>query len=137
MPTAADGPGLVDSAGVGPAAGRMANSAYKTGRAALSVLSVELQEGERVQIVVQGRYLGANGILALTDRRVLVVNDREWQPDITTVELAAGLVVKGWQDDRRAALVFERDGHQMVVDQIVDRDLAQELAKGVRDRFAG
>ena len=137
MPTAADGPGLIDPAGLGPAVARMVNSARKAGRVALAVVSVELQEGEKVQIVAQGRYLGANGILALTDRRLLVVNDREWQPDITTVELAPGLVVNGWQDERRAALVFERDGHQMVVDQIADRDLAQELAKGVRDRAGG
>jgi len=137
MPTAADGPGLIDPAGLGAAVGRMVNSARKSGRAALAVVSIELQEGEKVQVVVQGRYLGANGVLALTDRRLLVVNDREWKPDITTVELGPGLVVKGWQDERRAALVFERDGHQMVVDQIADRDLAQELAKGVRDRTGG
>ena len=137
MPTAADGPGLIDPAGLGPAMGRMVSSARKAGRAALAVVSLELQEGEKVQVVAQGRYLGANGILALTDRRLLVVNDREWQPDITTVELSPGLVVKGWQDERRAALVFERHGHQMVVDQIADRDLAQELAKAVRDRIGG
>jgi hypothetical protein len=137
MPTAADGPGLIDPAGLGAAVGRMVNSARKAGRAALAVVSIELQEGEKVQVVAQGRYLGANGVLALTDRRLLVVNDREWQPDITTVELAPGLVVKGWQDERQAALVFERDGYQMVVDQIADRDLAQELAKGVRDRTGG
>ena len=137
MPTAADGPGLIDPAGLGPAVSRMVSSARKAGRAALAVVSVELQEGEKVQTVAQGRYLGANGVLVLTDMRLLVVNDREWQPDVTTVELDPGLVVKGWQDDRRAALVFERAGEQMVIDQIADRDLAQELASGVRDRTGG
>jgi hypothetical protein len=137
MPTAAYGPGLIDPAGLNPAVGRMLTGSRKTGRAALAVLTTALDDGEKVQIVAQGRYLGANGILALTDRRLLVVNDREWQPDITTVDLAPGLEVKGWQDERRAALVFERDGHQLVTDQIADRELAQEIAREVRARAGG
>ncbi len=134
MPTAEAGPGFTDPAGLGPAVSRLGNSSRKAGRAALSVVATELQPGEQIQVVAVGRYLGANGVLALTDRRLLVVNDREWQPDITTVDLTAGLTVTGWQDDRRASLLFERDEHQLVIDQIADRDLAQEIAAGVRDR---
>ena len=137
MPTAAAGPGFTDPCGLGPAVARLGNSARRIGIAALSVLATELQDGEQVQVVAQGRYLGANGILALTDRRLLVTNDREWQPDITTIELAPGLTVKGWQDERRATLLFERHGHQLVIDQIGDRDLAHEIADGVRARVGG
>lgn len=52
-------------------------------------------------------------------------------------ELEPGLMVPGWQDERQAALVFTRDGHDLVVDQITDLAKAQEIAVGVRSRVDG
>ena len=73
----------------------------------------------------------------VTDRRMLIANARQWEPDIVPVGLEAGLTVQGWQDERAAALVFGRDGHELVIDQIVDREVAQQIAGEVRRRSEG
>ena len=101
------------------------------------VLAVSLEEGETVEVAAQCRFRGADGAMALTDRRLLVVNAREWNPDITPVGLEPGLTVQGWQDGGSAALVFSRDGHDLIVDQIGDLAIAQELAGQVRARVGG
>ncbi|MEZ5165051.1 MAG: hypothetical protein R2695_00675 [Acidimicrobiales bacterium] len=93
-----------------------------------------MEPGERVEVVANCRVLGAPGAVGLTDRRLLIVNTREWEPDVLPVVLDPGLEVKGWQDDRHAALLFTRDGHELVIDQIIDRSAAQEIATGVRFR---
>ena len=125
----ADRPG-----GLGEAVGRLSGSARKAGNAAFFVLAMSLEPGERVETVVQCRYRGANGAMALTDRRLLIVNARQWHPDVTPVGLEAGLTVRGWQDERTAALVLSRDGHELVVDKIGDRAAAQQIAGAVRAR---
>ncbi len=137
MPDAASGPGLTDPAGLGAAVGRLSGGARKAGHAAFMVLARSLEEGEMVSVVAQCRFRGAPGAVALTDRRLLVVNAREWEPDVLPVGFEPGLTVQGWQDERHAALVFSRDGHDLVIDRIGDRALAQEVAAGVRARVGG
>ncbi len=83
---------------------------------------------------MQGRYAGESGVAVATDRRVLFVNDREWKPDVATIAYAPGLSVKGWQDDRSAALIFEQAGATTTIDQISERELAQRMAAVVRTR---
>ena len=134
MPDASAGPGYTDPHGLGEAVARLSPGARKAGNAAFAVLSVMLEEGERVESVVQCRYRGVDGALALTDRRLLAVNAREWDPDVTPIGLEPGLSVQGWQDERRAALVFGRDGQELVVDRIADRGIAQQLAASIRAR---
>ena len=134
MPDASAGPGYTDPHGLGEAVARLSSGSRKAGNAAFAVLSVMLEEGERVESVVQCRYRGVDGALALTDRRLLAVNAREWDPDVTPIGLEPGLSVQGWQDDRRAALVFARDGHEIVVDRIADRGIAQQVAASIRAR---
>lgn len=101
------------------------------------VLARVLEEDEKIAVVASCRFLGAPAALALSDRRLLVVNAREWEPDIVPVALEPGLTVQGWQDERHAALVFARGGHEIVVDRISDRAMAQEIASGVRARVGG
>ncbi len=101
------------------------------------VLACSLEEGERVEAVVQCRFLGADGAMALTDRRLLIVNAREWNPDVMPVGLEPGLTVQGWQDGGSAALVFARDGHELVVDRIGDLGGRQEITKKIRTRAGG
>jgi hypothetical protein len=134
MPTAEAGPGPTDPHGLGAAVSRLSGSGRKAGYAAFMVLARVLGEGEQVAVVASGRFRGAPAALALTNQRLLMVNAREWEPDVLPVELAAGLTVQGWQDERHAALVFARDGHEIVVDRIGDRAMAQEIAAGVRAR---
>ena len=137
MPDASGGPGVTDPSGLGAAAGRLTGGSRSQGHAAFMVLACSLDDGESVESVAQCRYLGAPGALALTDRRLLVVNAREWEPDVTTVQLEPGLSVKGWQDGNHAALVFAREGQELIVDRIADGAIAQEIAAAVRSRSGG
>ena len=137
MPDAAGGPGLTDPAGLGAAVARLSGSSRKAGHAAFMVLARSLEPGEQVSVAAQCRFRGAPGAVALTDQRLIVVNSREWEPDVLPVGLEPGLVVQGWQDERHAALVFTRDGRDLVIDKISDSALAQEIAVGVRGRAGG
>ena len=137
MPDAASGPGMTDPHQLGAAVSRLSGSTRKASAAALAVAAVSLAEGEIVQLAIGCRFLGADGAVLLTDRQMLITNARPWQPDIVPVALEPGLTVQGWQDDRHAALVFARDGHELVVDRIADRAVAQELAAEVRRRTGG
>ena len=91
---------------------------------------------EVVDVLVQGRFGGEDGVAVATDRRVLFVNDREWKPDVQSLPYVHGLVVKGWQDDRTASLIFEFEGRTTTIEQIGDRELAQRVAALVRTRVA-
>jgi len=137
MPDAASGPGITDSAGLGLAVDRLAGSSRKAGKAAFMVLACNLDDGETVQSVVQCRFRGAAGAMALTDRRLLIVNAREWNPDVSPVALEAGLTVQGWQDGGTAAIVLGRDGHEIVIDRIGDLDVVQEIVGQIRSRAGG
>jgi hypothetical protein len=137
MPSAEAGPGVTDPHGLGAAVSRLSGSSRTHGHAAFMVLARALEESEQVSVVTSCRFRGAPAAMALTDRRLLVVNAREWEPDVLPVGLEPGMTVQGWQDERHAALLFSRDGHDLVVDQIADRALAQEIAAGVRARVGG
>jgi hypothetical protein len=137
MPSADSGPGFTDTFGIGQAVGRLSNGSRKTGKGAFLVLAGTLTDDESVEVIVQCRFQGADGAMALTNKRLLIVNAREWNPDITPVDLEPGLTVQGWQDERTAALVFERDGAELVVDKIGDRELVQDLVSRVRARVDG
>lgn len=134
MPDAASGPGTTDPHQLGAAIDRLSASTRKASAGAFAVASVSLDEGEIVQLAVGCRFLGADGVIVVTDRRMLIANDRAWEPDVVPVALEPGLTVQGWQDDRSAALVFARAGHELIVDRITDRAVAQELAAEVRRR---
>ncbi|MEO0495503.1 MAG: hypothetical protein AAF081_19015, partial [Actinomycetota bacterium] len=137
MPDAAAGPGAADPHQLGAAVGRLSGSSRKAGKAAFSVLATHLEAGETVQMAANCRFLGADGAVVVTDRRMVIANAREWEPDVVPVGLEPGLTVQGWQDERAAALVFGRDGHELVIDRIADRQVAQEIATEVRRRAGG
>lgn len=129
-------PQVYDPHAVGLAAGRLGSGARRTGKIALAVLGAVLDEGDVVEVLVQGRFRHAAGVVALVGRKVVIVNDRQWKPDAVVVPVGPELQVQGWQDDRSASLTFvSPDGHE-VVDTIFDRALAIELAQRVRDRAA-
>ena len=135
MPTPPAAPPVVaDPHRLGQAVGQLGMFSKRSGRVAFGILGALLQDGETVDVVVQGRFGGEDGAAVATDRRVLFVNDREWKPDVTVVPYLSGLVVKGWQDDRTAALIFEFEGNSISIDQISERELAQRMASIVRAR---
>ena len=127
---------MVDPSGLGPAVLRLSAAALRTGRVSLGILSMVLDPDETVESVVGGRYQNQAAVAALTTRRLLLVNEHEWVPDIRVVEISADLEVQGWQDDRTASLIFVTEDQSVSFSFIIDRPLAQELAQLVRARVA-
>ncbi|MDZ7734228.1 MAG: hypothetical protein U5R31_15165 [Acidimicrobiia bacterium] len=73
-----------------------------------------------------------DGVVAVTESYVVIVNDREWQPDVVHFRVGPGLTVRGWQDERTATLFFEEDGEQVIIEHIADPVIARETAEFLR-----
>jgi hypothetical protein len=131
------GPVIYDPHGVGVAASRLSGSARRNGKVALAVLASVLDEGEVVTMVVQGRVRGEPGVVALVGSKVVLVNERQWKPDVVVIDLDSKLRLHGWQDERSATVTFVVDDRPEVVERIGDRVLAIELAQRVRHLTAG
>lgn len=125
-----------DPHGVGLQVGRLGNAARRGGKVAFVVAAALLDESERVEVVVQGRYLGSPGAIVVTATRVLVVNDAPWKPAVRSIPLVAGVTVQGWQDERVATILIRYDDEDTTVDRIPDRLIARELANKIRSRVA-
>lgn len=128
------GVGSSDPNSIGAAAGRLGAATRKHAKVSLAVLGAVLEEGEIVEAVVGGKLDGNHALVALTDRSLRVVDDRQWKPVTERFTVDPQLEVRGWQDDRTASLTLVTGGRQLVVDQIVDRALAVELAQRIRYR---
>lgn len=93
-----------------------------------------LEDGEVVEAVVAGRLDGHPAVLVLTSGALLLADERQWRPTVERFELAPGLAVQGWQDDKTASLTLVIGSRQVVVDRIADRALAVEMAQRIRTR---
>ena len=131
------GPGVHDPAGFEAAMSRLSSGARRSALAPLNIAATVLEPDEVAEAVVQGEYQHRPAVVVLTDRRVIVANDRRWSPDVRSFAFDPTLVVHGWQDERRATLVFVLDGVGVEVEGISDRPLARDLAQRVRGRCAG
>jgi hypothetical protein len=131
------GPVIVDPHGLGLSVSRLGSGARRAGKVALAVLSTVLEDGEVVAVVVQGRFRGEAAVAALVEGKVVIVNDRQWKPDVVVLPVDAQLVVQGWQDERTAALTFVSGERHEVIERIGDRGLAIELAQRVRHALGG
>jgi hypothetical protein len=129
--------GPPDPNGLGLAFERLGSPARKVAKVAVVVAGAVLDDGEAVEAVVAGRIDGHGGVLVLTDRRLLLVDERPWRPLVERLAVDAGLQVQGWQDDRTASLTLLAGGRQLVIDQITDRPLAVEMAQRIRYRVGG
>jgi hypothetical protein len=123
-----------DPFGLGAAYARMGSGGRKAGKASTAAVGVLLREGEIVECVVQGQIYGANCIAALTSTRLLIVNDREFKPDVIDITLDANVTVQGWQDERTASLLIQQGPNSAQIERIGDRPLAMELAQRIRTR---
>jgi hypothetical protein len=136
---------MAPSAPVGPADPHLLGAAVsglgmfsrRAGRTAFLLIANELDPGERVEVLVQGRYKGENGAAALTDRRIVLANDREWKPDVEVIDVGPGLTIQGLADDRSASLTFLRGSLSAVIEGIGEKELAQRLASLARARSGG
>ena len=126
--------GSPDPNGLGMAFGRLDAASRKTAKVAIVVAGVLLDEGEMVEAVVAGRVEGNGAVLVLTDRSLVLVDDRQWKPFAEVIQLGPGLEVQGWQDDRTASLTLVFGGRSLVLDQIAAREQAVEMAGRIRYR---
>ena len=86
-----------------------------------------LRDGEVVEAIVHGQLYGTNAVVILTNARLLIVNDREFKPDVIEIPVDASISVQGWQADRSAALLIQRSELTAQVERIADKPLAQEM----------
>jgi hypothetical protein len=127
----------VDPHLLGAAVGALGIFSRRSGRTAFLLIANELEPGERVEVLVQGRYQGENGAAALTDRRIVLANDREWKPDVEVIEVGPGLTIQGLADDRSASLTFRKGTLAAVIEGIGEKELAQRFAALARARAGG
>jgi hypothetical protein len=127
--------GVPDPHGLGVAASRLSGGSRKNGRAALAVLSVSLREGDVVEQVLVGQYHGVEGAAAVLASDLLLVNAREWQPEVVRVALA-GMGVQGLAEGRKASLAFTSGATQDSFQGVSDTDLAVEFANRIRQKAA-
>ena len=123
-----------DPHAVGGCVGRLGFSAKRNARVAAGIATAVLDEGEVAEQLIQGSYLGKNAVAVLTDRRLLFVNDKEWKPDIRSIELDDALTVAGMGDERSATLTFSGVGDPAELSGI-DAGHAREFAHRVRTRL--
>ena len=126
--------GPPDPNGLGAAAGRIDKGPLKKARTAFAVAGAILKDGEQVEAVVPGQLEGNPAVLVLTDKHVIVVDDRPWKPVVERLDVDGSLQVQGMQDNRTATLTVLGGGKQFVIDQIQSKDLAVEMAQRIRYR---
>jgi hypothetical protein len=125
-----------DPFGLGAALGRLGSGGRKGAKAPANAAAVLLEEGEVVECAVQGQLFGSNAVVLLTSNRLLIVNDREFRPDVIEMQVDGAVSVQGWQDDRAAALLIQRNELTAQIERIGDKPLAQELAQRIRAKAA-
>jgi hypothetical protein len=126
----------MDPFGLGAAAMRLSGGSRKKGKSALAVLSAVLKEGDQVEQVLVGTYHSVEGAAAVVSGDLLLVNTREWQPEVVRVTLA-GMGVQGLADGRNASLTFQSGATSDTFAGVSDAELAVEFANRIRARAAG
>lgn len=128
-------PDPADPHGLAAHLARMSEATRPHAELPVLLASMLLDAAERVGVVVPGLVDDIVGVAVVTDRRVLIVNGRRWNPSISEFPIQAGLTVEGWQEADSAMLTFSAD-RTVRVTSIVDKPLAFEVARQVRERVA-
>jgi hypothetical protein len=129
-------PPAPDPHGIGQAVGWLGSGSKRAGKAAFPVLAATLNPGDVVELLLQGAVFGQPGVLALVGDRLLLVNAREWKPDVVRLVITPSLQVQGLSHRNMATLHLVDGGIHHVVDQIRDQQLAVAMADRVRARVA-
>jgi hypothetical protein len=126
-----------DPHALGVAFSRMSNSSKKSSKVVVGIASVVLEPGELVECLVAGKVQELDGLLILTNRRLVVLNDRQYEPDVISFVVDAAVTVRGEAAGTAATLTVSRESTYAQVARITDVQLAQELAQRIRARAAG
>jgi len=122
-----------DQHGFDVAISRLRDDDQERARVPLAVCGALLEPGEQVVGVVTGQMLGRPAAIVATRERVLVVNDRRWEPIVDIYRIDASLLVRGRHDRHVAALSLADDERLSMVDGITEVELAIDLADAIRD----
>jgi len=122
-----------DQYGFDVAISRLRDDDQERARVPLAVCGALLEPGEQVIGVVTGQMLGRPAAVVATRERVLVVNDRRWEPIVDVYRIDGSLLVRGRHDRHVAALSFADDQRLSMVDGITEVELAIDLADAIRD----
>lgn len=128
-----DGSGVdEDSPGFISAIGRL--SVQDRDRAAIPLLvaGALLGSGEEVLGLLVGQMLGRPSVMVLTSKRILVVNDRRWQPVVDVYLLDNDLEVRGRHDRNVAAIGLSDSNGLSMVDGIFDVQSAMNMVARIR-----
>ena len=106
----------------------------RTARSAALVASTHFEPDEVVEIVVCGRFLGNDAVVVLTNNRLIIANDRQWDPEVISFQNLAGMSVEGWVERRWATLSLEDQSGTYVIDRINDTTVAETLADALQAR---
>jgi hypothetical protein len=124
-----------DSSGLAGLVGLLGFGARRSSRTAILVAAAVLDADERVERLLVGRSADVPAALLLTDRRLLLADEREWRPHVVSIDVTPGLEVHGLEQDGSATLTFARDGAAVaVLDRIADGAAARSMASAVRQR---
>ena len=126
-----------DPHGLESSVSRLSVADQERAAVAIAVCGALLDADEQVVGVVTGQMLGRPAAVAVTDRRVIIANDRRWQPLVDVYELDSKLVVRGRHDRQVAALSFADTTRLSMIDGITEVELAIELAERIRDADPG
>ncbi|MCB1256448.1 MAG: hypothetical protein KDB26_05045 [Microthrixaceae bacterium] len=121
-----------DSPGFISAIGRL--SVQDRDRAAIPLLvaGALLGSGEEVLGLLVGQMLGRPSVMVLTSKRILVVNDRRWQPVVDVYLLDRDLEVRGRHDRNVAAIGLSDSNGLSMVDGIFDVQSAMNMVARIR-----
>lgn len=121
-----------DPNGFEAAVRRIDPAARQRAEVPLVVAGALLLPGEHVDEVLTGAMLGSPAVLVVTGARVLVVNDRRWQPVVDVYRLDHRLTVRGRSDRGVAAISLADEDRLSMVDGITDVDAAVAVAERIR-----
>ena len=110
----------------------LSNTTQKRAKAAVVAAAMVLESGEVVRDFVCGQYLGHDGVAVLTDRRLILANNRTFSPEVQTVPASDVTAVKGWVEGKRATLRITANDVEAVLGDIAEVDRAQEFAQALR-----
>lgn len=125
------------SPGFAAAVGRLSIQERDRATIPLLIAGAVLAPDEDVLGLVVGQMLGRPAVIVLSSRRVLVINDRRWQPVVDVYTLDGNLEVRG-RHDRNVAAVGVSDGDALsMVDGIFDVQGAMNLVARMRSIIDG
>lgn len=121
---------------LGSASNWLSGGARRAAKAVFPVLAAVLDEGDVVELLMQGRVRGEPGLAALVGTKIVLANARLWKPDVFSIPVTATLQVQGMNYGHVANVVFLEGQAQEPVEQISDQPMAYRFAEQVRMRVA-